>query len=372
MKGKRWRRWIFGIIGIVIAAALALTLIGRRSKGEESTQPVYTVEKKRLTKNLYLSGMVLPLRSVVVFSSVQGQIKKVLVKEGDTVVQDQPLLVVDPDHSFRLQVEEADGKVKSARQQVETLEREYARQKSVQNVVAPAALDKLRSDLELARLSLRDATRSHETLQKSLGVNFSGARSLEMEVVAPIAGVVTLLNKTAGDAILLDAKPELLVISDMSKMLVRSEVSEADLTDLAVGQKAEVKLMSLNSKTYAGKVERVSPQGIRNGGSTFFQVDVAIDAPDKDVRPNMTASLTVEVARKDGALALPWSAVASYRGNAVVKPRGKEGYVKVKLGLATDTDVEILPGKLAPGTKVEEIEFSKIDLDALGRGELGS
>lgn len=68
-------------------------------------------------------------------------------------------------------------------------------------------------------------------------------------------------------------------------------------------------LDALSGKTYNAKVTAVAPVGTVTSGVVNYSVTLEITNSDGAIKPGMTATLSVEAARRDNVLLVPLKAV---------------------------------------------------------------
>jgi RND family efflux transporter MFP subunit len=346
------------------------------------------VERKDIKKELVLTGKVLPSSSVAVYAPVSGQLKEIFVAEGASVQKDQPLFSVIQDTSGQSAYETAQTEFERARLELQVADQNARRRVSVKDLFSDVENQKIEEDLARKQLEYDASRQRLQLLKETLGLTSDklakrAPRDRTIFVKAPKAGVVTFVNKSVGENVLATSESaeatgrEVLTLSDLEKMIVRSRILESDLASVKVGSPVKVKLDAFREKEYAGKVSRISQQGIedRQAGYTYFVTDVLFERPDDDVRAQMNATLTLTLAEKKNALTLPAVAVATLGGNSVVEvvpeKANETKYRRIQVGIATESLVEITDPAIKEGEEFLEIDFSKLDLKALSQGKLG-
>lgn len=134
-------------------------------------------------------------------------------------------------------------------------------------------------------------------------------------ITAPISGVVSEVFAKQGEVVVTGTMnnpgTRIMVISDLSKMVVRCRVDEGDAALVQPDQPARIYLQSNSRRSIAGTVESVATKGIKPTGRDVvtFEALVLIDALDDAVKPGMSANVEIEVARRPDALTVPIEAV---------------------------------------------------------------
>jgi HlyD family secretion protein len=238
---------------------------------------------------------------------------------------------------------------------------------------ARVALQVERNNADQAQLRLRDIERARaEVAQIQNQLAQQNVQLQETRIVAPTSGEVVgkFLNEgelvasaTAGFA----QGAVLVRIADLTKMRVRVNVNEVDVAKLRPGLPAEIRVDGVTGKTFAGHVAAISPsslaerQATANSASTNtqavvrFEVKVAVDVPDKRLRPGMTAGVDILLNRRKNVVLLSTEALRPQNKVAVVTGTGETATIAlrtVQVGLKNDAQAEILSG-LQDGDKVE-------------------
>lgn len=139
----------------------------------------------------------------------------------------------------------------------------------------------------------------------------------------------------------------LVSIADISKMFVLAEVDEADMAGMKVGQKAEVTASVLPDQKLPGRVVKIFPMGTEDQNVVRFQVRVQIDSPPAQLRPGMTADVTVHIAERKQVLVVPDVAITRTKGKTSVEVMSGPQKIEkrdVEIGLSNWEETEVLSG----------------------------
>ena len=189
-------------------------------------------------------------------------------------------------------------------------------------------------------------------------------------VTASVDGTVENLSANRDQVVSaysqLNVSEPILVLVTHSTLMVKVNINETDYPKLAVGQRALVSVDALGNGTFEGKVLRFDTVGTNTQGVITYDVYIELDENHEGVFPGMTATVDIEVARKDDALTLPASAVKPYQGGKAVRVVGKNNeieYVPVEIGVHGSKSVEIVSGidettPVITALKNEQIERS--------------
>ena len=141
---------------------------------------------------------------------------------------------------------------------------------------------------------------------------------------------------------------------DTSRMLVDVSVSEVDINRIGMGQEATLLFDSEPEIEYAGEVVEVGYVGREAAGIVNYMVSVALNNPDENIRPGMTAAVNIIVEQIENVLLVPNRAVRTFDGERVVYilQNGSLERRGIVLGASSDLYSEVLDGELASGDLV--------------------
>ncbi|MBU0610511.1 MAG: efflux RND transporter periplasmic adaptor subunit, partial [Armatimonadetes bacterium] len=187
-----------------------------------------------------------------------------------------------------------------------------------------------------------------QTLQLSEAVTDLGYAN----VYAPRGGVIMQKFVEEGSVVpagtaALKEGTGLVSIADISQMFVLAEVDEADMAGVKVGQVADVTASVLPDDKLMGHVVKIFPMGKEDQNVVRFQVRVQVDKPPAELRPGMTADVTVHVAERKQVLVVPDVCITRSKGKAsvdIMTGAGSSETREVEVGLSNWEDTEIVSG----------------------------
>ncbi|MCU0976445.1 MAG: efflux RND transporter periplasmic adaptor subunit [Steroidobacteraceae bacterium] len=296
-------------------------------------------------------------RKAFINPKVRGEIRAVLVEEGDRVREGQVLARLDGDQ-LRLELAQAEA-------QMHRLERDYARNLELQKkgLVSTTAFENLKYDLDAAR-----ATWELAKLQLSY-----------TEIRAPISGTVTQKTDIVkvgntvvpSGGVIQNADSALFAIEDLDTLHVRISVPERELRRLSAGQAAELAFDAVPGQRFAGEVTLIRPAV--DAATATFQARVRVQDPQGLLKPGMFGRVAIVYERKADALQIPRAALLDGDGppRVFVVSDGKAVEREVRLGLGNGAWVEVISGiadddevvvvgqgALRPGTEVRIVRTS--------------
>ncbi len=293
---------------------------GRRPDATVAVE-VEQVRRGSLAREILVSGVLAPVRSVGVNAQLTGALLAVRAEEGTWASQGQVLAEVDS-RELRAQLRSAEAALALGKSTAERSERLLK-----DRVVTPA-------EYERDQAALAGAQASVDGLRTRLGYAL---------VRSPIAGVVTEKRVEAGDVV--QTQTRLFTVADVSTLVVRVQVSELDITGLKDGQTATVTIDAFGSRRFEGRIRRIFPAA----DSTTRMVPVEIGltgAAVKQLKPGYLARVTVRVGERPGVLlARATARVGSREAPAVFVVRGTKVERRlVRLGQTSGDQIEILDG----------------------------
>lgn len=318
------KKWIWIGLGALVLVLVIGVGIARNAGGQVTSVQLAKVRREDVTSRVRAPGKIEPRTMVKVSADIPGKVIVLNVKEGDPVKKGQLLLQLD-DTQYRTAHDQALAALSSARARVREAESAlrvneaaYQRQKALfdQKLLSQAEWDAATNAHEAARVAL--ATAQEEVTRSQAAAAGAADNLSKCRFVAPFDGVVSALNVEKGEIVITGTMnnpgTQILVVSDLSRMLVRAEVDETDVVDMKIGQKAKISVDAFRDTTFAGTVTEIGNTAKRSSistveGQTNFEVKVVFDDNVPQVRPGMTADVDIETGTHAKTLAVPIQAV---------------------------------------------------------------
>jgi HlyD family secretion protein len=205
-------------------------------------------------------------------------------------------------------------------------------------------LEVKRQDLKLAEAQVRSDEITLADAQQRLS---------ETKVFAPIDGVLSSRTVEIGQIVSsginnIGGGTTLMNVADLSRMFVLAAVDESDIGRVEVGQTAAITTDAYPAVTFEGEVRRIATRGINTSNVVTFEVKIEVTDERRGLlKPEMTASIEVEIARSSDAVLVPAGAVVrGRRGFSVVlaEADGEETRRPVEIGVRNDDMIEITTG----------------------------
>ena len=179
-------------------------------------------------------------------------------------------------------------------------------------------------------------------------VNAAQAVLNNLIIKAPADGTITQVDVKVGE--LATPSKEAIILQDVGSLHAEANVSEANVATIQVGQPIDYTFDALGpDQHFSGTVLTINPASTVISGVVDYLVKGSLDNI-PNIRPGMTANMTILVAKKDNALAVPSTAVINKNNKQyvrVIDNHNKKTYheVQVQTGLQADGGlIEITSG----------------------------
>jgi cobalt-zinc-cadmium efflux system membrane fusion protein len=204
-----------------------------------------------------------------------------------------------------------DREAEGARAQVAVKQRVLARLTELFELKAAAQKDVLTAEAELHEAQL--ALKAAESKQRSLQVDSQGDNLFWVK--AARAGTVVDLDVYAGQQATPDRDKPLLRLSDLDQVLVIADLPQADVLDLAVGQKVTIQLAT-GGATREGVIEYISE--VVDPRRRTVEVRARAQNQDRLLRPNSFVEVVVANDARNLVVRVPDQAVVTQGSRSVV------------------------------------------------------
>ncbi len=350
------------VLGLLAAAAFSAGLLACAPKtAVPITARTEEARPGKIDWKVEFSGVLVPNRTVSIYSKIAGQVKTVAADVGGRVRQGQVLVQIDAKEleaqlevaeaaraGMADQAEQAKAGIQSAQLNLDMAQRAYERTKTLfdTQVVTQSQLDDARDRLQLSQAALDSANRQYRMVsgsglaQAEAQVNFIRVQLSNSAIASPIDGIVTNRNINPGE--LAPLSSPLMAVADTSILKLQGNIPQESVARLAVGDKVTVSVDGLSDPGYAGTVAQVGPIGAATG--QYFPVSVSLKN-DGRLLAGMTAKATVSLASSDGVI-VPLTALFSQDGQdfLYVVSDGRARKRAVSLGAKNGPEAQVLSG----------------------------
>ena len=289
---------LYSAVGLVVVATAGYFLISG-SSGKDVKYRTEKVARGSVTLQVRATGSVNPVKTVEVGSQVSGTIARLFVDFNDRVKQGQVVAIIDSTFLYA-SVKEAQANLEHNQAQLNEAKRSFDRTSGLfsKNLVSQADLDAAETAYESALAQVKQAQASLD--RAVVNLRYSVIR-------APIDGVVISRDVDVGQTVAasLQAPKLFSIANDLTRMQVQASVDEADIGQVKEGLPVSFTVDAYPDVPFQGSVSqvRLNPVTVQNVVTYTVIVDVA--NPELKLRPGMTATISIMVARRDDVLRVP-------------------------------------------------------------------
>jgi HlyD family secretion protein len=302
-------RWLIVLGVLVLAAAfVAWSATGRKPKYVTAT-----VSRGAIQRAVSTTGALNPVVTVNVGSYVSGTIKKLFCDYNTEVTVGQPCALVDP-LPFQLIVDQDRAELGTTKAQLKKDQAALAYAKTAyerdaklldEGTVSADTVDSEKSsyDQAVAQVGLDQAS----IVQRDAALKAAQVNLDYTNIVSPVVGTVITRSIDVGQTVAASLQtPTLFIIGkDLTKMQVDTNVSEADVGGLHVGQDAYFSVQAFPGRVFHGKISQIRHGPITVQNVVTYDVVIAFDNPDRLLYPGMTADTHIVTDEHRNVLRVP-------------------------------------------------------------------
>ncbi len=373
---------------VMLASVILIVFFGlvscHRQETHQASQTI-TVASAPMNNRLFYTGIIRPLRTIVVPSPVEGVVVDMPFQYGDEVKSGQWLFMLSStkftsDYKSAL-TQYVKAKSEFANTQTQLTEGKFLHHNQL---ISDDDFKLKQANFYAARLALMQARDALETLLKQLNIRNINLNELSiadidainkamhlqkaaenLHVLAPVSGVVlsTLKsdedNKKLHKGELVKEGDVLAVIGDLSGIAIQVKVNELTINQIKVGQKVKVTGIAFPEYELSGEIQSVDRQGESSAsGLPNFPVQVIVPhltpAEQQYIHVGMSAKVEITI-DETTHIAIPMTAVYERSGKFFVdiidQKTGKPKPRSIKTGKTTAMMVAVLDG-LHVGDKI--------------------
>jgi membrane fusion protein, heavy metal efflux system len=306
-------------------------------------------------------------RSTPVFSPYAGRVTKLLARPGDSVVQGQPLFVIEAADTVQAQNDfiAATTGLNKAKSALDLAQLQDKRAKDLFEGKAVPLKDyqQTQANLVQAQNDLRSSQTALEAARNKLRIlgltdeaisafQEKGRINPETTIFSPITGTVVQRKIGPGQYVNSGASDPVFVIGDLSTVWLTAFVRETDASTVSVGQEIVFNVLALPGRPLTARINYVS--AAIDPTTRRLMVRATVDNKKGLLKPEMFANVTIYSAGDHPAIAVPKQALI-YEGDQVrvwVAHDDKSIELRqVKPGL-TNGDLVEVEGNLKPGDRI--------------------
>jgi len=329
------------------------------------------LEKGDIRGTVTAAGEVYARDLVDVGAQVSGQIKKLYVKVGDIVKKGDMIAQIDSvtqeneiaQQKAQLLIHEAN--LASAKIAAENAKTQYNRELQLykRNAASKEAVENAKNSAALKEAEQKQIEAQIE--QTKLQLSTAETNFGYTKITAPISGTVVSVPVEEGKTVNSNqTTPTIVKIADLSKMEIKMQIAEGDISKIKIGMDVEYSILSDLDNIKKAKIYKIDPglttlsdgtydkpsSGSSSSGSSdsavYFYAKMLVDNAGNFLKIGMTTENNIIVSEANNTSYLPTSVIKRDAGGDYVTvlsgAQPEQRYVKT--GVSDDLNTEILSG----------------------------
>lgn len=357
---SRWRRWgLTGLFLLLAGAWVALEWQPWRPAAPSHPGEQYLVQaidRGDVQRRVDASGAISPVSLIQVGSAVSGTIRRLHVDFNSPVRAGQLLAEIDP-ATLDADLAQAQAQHRSAMAGVELARARLQRIQGLyeQGFVARTELDDARAALKTSEASLD---------QQAAAVVRAQTSRRHADIRSPVDGVVVAREVAVGQTVAATLQTPVLfrIAQDLRDIQIETNVSEADVGQLEVGQRVSFTVDAFPDRRFEGRLAQIRNNHTVQQNVVTYTAVIRARNDDLALRPGMTGYVSVLVADRRNVLRIPNAALRYEPPQAQdvqarpdarrqhvwrLQPDGQLQPVELRLGVSDGRFTEVLAGSLS-------------------------
>jgi macrolide-specific efflux system membrane fusion protein len=344
--------WIIGLILFFSLGFLLYKLTIGKPKVHYTTA---IVVRGDVENTVVAAGIIQPIQYVDVGAQTSGKLKSLKVQRGDKVIKGQLLAEIDPvlaqsaltSAKATLENMTSQRSLKEAQLELTKLQRDRNDKLFDQMVISASEHDISSANYDVAFAD--EGALSAQMKQATASVNTATANLGYTKITAPMTGDIVSINLLEGQTLNANqSAPNILRIADLNTVTVWSQVSEADINQVKLGQNVYFTVLGQTTR-WNGKIRQILPTPELINNVVFYDVLFDIPNPERKLNIQMTAQVFIVLAEAKNVLLIPTAAI----GNAVdssnisiqvLNSNGKIEPRTIRIGIRSEISTEVLEG----------------------------
>ena len=371
------KKRFFILLGLLVAAGAAYYFFSSNSK-QETTYLTESVTRGNVEKTVVASGSVESVNEVDVGAQASGKITKLYVKLGQEIKKGEMIADIDSTTqintlntkkaalvSYQAQLKAKKTAYDVALSSYNRLSKLYTQKATSLDSVnaAKSTLDNAKAEMEAIEANIKQAEIEVNTAETNAGYT---------KITAPMDGTIISVPVSEGQTVNANqTTPTIVTIADLSKMKIKPEISEGDITKVKSGQEVSFTILSDSQTVYHSVIDSVDPanttttdssatssstssSSISTTNAIYYYANVLIDNPDRTLRIGMTTENNIKIANAKDVLLVSNMAIQKRDGKSfvnVLNDKNQPEQREVGTGVQNDFKTEIKSG-LNEGEKV--------------------
>ena len=315
-----------GIGFIVVKSPVGQQFVNRNSEADAG-MPVLMepVSFGDLERTVSAPGSIEPRKLVKISSQVSAKILALPFEEGEQVKKGDVVIRLDPQDlvaaldSAKAGLAGQEASLGGAEAALINARLSYERLQQLNETG-----DATKAELDAAEASFLQAQSNKQVLIHQIEQGRAQIERAQTDldnttITSPIDGVITALNAEEGETVIVGTTNNpgsiIMEIADLSQMLLKAQVDEANIAPVEVGQDAKIYINAYTDREYDGKVQKIAlKRQVAADGTGTFEVEILMDLPEGEtLYSGLSASTDIVVEHYYDAMIVPSQAVVDRR-----------------------------------------------------------
>jgi HlyD family secretion protein len=318
-------------IALVTVTGLSAAAMYTRRGNDAPNVVRDVVSRGSIVSIVSASGTLEAVETVQVGTQVSGSVQTLsadfnsIVKKGQVLARLDPALIQADIERNKANVAGAEADAERSRVALNDADTKLQRAKELADrQLLP------RSDFDAAEIAQKTAqaqvkASAAQVTQARAALAQSQVNLAKTVITSPIDGIVISRSVDVGQTVAasLQAPTLFTIAADLSRMQLKASIDESDLGNIRDGQAVTFRVDAYPTDTFRGVVQQVRLDPVVEQNVVTYAAIITAPNPDLKLKPGMTATVTVEVARRDNALRVPVAALRFRPSNAVLEALGQ-------------------------------------------------
>ena len=367
---------ITAIVSLIVAGIVAAVIFSGKDSNIKVAYNYAKAEIADISTTVTATGTIEPVTKVEVGTQVSGIVSKLyvdynsVVKAGEVIAELDKSNLISELNSAKANLSSAKAELSSRETELNYQKENYNRQKTLHDkgLISDDAFDQAYKSYTQAVQSV--SQQRQQVVTQGESVRKATTNLGYATITSPIDGVVLSKEVEEGQTVASSFNtPTLFTIAkDLTDMRVIADVDEADIGNVAVGQRVQFTVDAFPDDVFEGRVTQVRQEATTESNVVTYEVVISAPNADLKLKPGLTANVTIFTSEKPQVCAIPSKALKFVPNEAMLKPEEivsdveaaqkvwiKQGNtfkaVAVKTGISNGVLTEIVSG-LKPGMEI--------------------
>jgi RND family efflux transporter MFP subunit len=228
---------------------------------------------------------------VRVGAQISGLVSRLDVEVGSKVARGQVIAVIDS-RGFPERVEQARAQIRVDRLTIEKQEKQLARLRPLaqESLVSRGEVEDVEADLALARARFSKSLADLRVVESDRPY---------LTIRAPIDGIIASISTQQGETVAASfSAPTFVTVIDTRALELVAMIDETDIGLVQPGDAVAFTTETHPDHELHGEVQRVAPKATVVSGVVNYEVTIAIRDGIDELKPDMTANVTIRGERR--------------------------------------------------------------------------